>query len=280
MNTQPAQQRIDEVGKFYVPVARMDKVTGALFWTIASISLLMPYATYGLGEPKHSILKCVFIVLVLAHFLLSQTLRFYLVPSAERMRRKQLLSDAFGTRLSHDRTSHYYNNDYSPSIKRLGANTMENALYSKEIAAKMLITKRLKVGIYLLLWVLAFALRHNNLELLTWITQLVFSGEIVAGWLTLEILRFRHERTFDQLHAHFLHDIGDDAPQAVANVLDAFVAYESAKSSAGILLSSKIFHKLNPSLINKWEQIKTDLGMSFQRGAGMDERAASLQFHK
>lgn len=259
--TTSSAKRIDEVDKYYRPIAIMDKVTGCLFWLTAALSLFMPYAVTVLGQNQHDVVKSLFLVLVLTYFVLSQISRFYLVPTAERIRRKQLLSDAFGTRLAHERTSLYYNNDYSPSVKRLGANIMENALFSKEIAARMLISKRWVVGAYLLLWTLAFVLRHNNLELLTWITQLVFSGEILASWLTLECLRFRHERTFDQLHAHFLHDIGDNDPRAVANVLDAFVAYESAKSSAGILLSSKVFHKLNPALTAKWEQVKEDLKM-------------------
>ena len=125
----------------------------------------------------------------------------------------------------------------------------------------MLVSRRLIVGIYLFIWTLFAILNRGNLELLAWITQLVFSMEILAGWLTLESLRFRHERTFEQLHAHFLYEIGDNDPQAVANVLDALVAYESTKSSSGILLSSKIFHKLNPVLTNKWEQIKNDVGI-------------------
>lgn len=193
--------------------------------------------------------------------------RFYLVPKAERMRRKQMLSDAFGTPISHDKTSLYYNNDYTPSVQRLGANTMENSLFSKEIASEMLCEKRLFTGGYAVLWILAFSLRHNNLEILTWITQILFSGEIVAQWLNLEILRIRHDRIYERLHHHFLHEIGGDSPKAIATVLDAFVAYESAKSSAGLLLSSKVFEKLNPSLTKKWCQIRQELNMDFQPSA-------------
>ena len=129
----------------------------------------------------------------------------------------------------------------------------------------MLVRKRWVIGFYLVAWFLAFALRHNNLALITWITQLVFSGEIIAGWLKLECLRLRHERTYEQLHAHFLHGIGGDQPRAIANVLDAYVAYESTKAAAGMLLSSKIFEDLNPELTKRWEQIKHDLKMDSQQ---------------
>ena len=94
-----------------------------------------------------------------------------------------------------------------------------------------------------------------------WITQLVFSGEILVGWLKLEILRFRYERTYDELYSHFLHKLGEDSPRAAANVLNAFVTYESAKSTAGIFLSTNDFQKLNPVLSKRWANICQELDM-------------------
>jgi hypothetical protein len=256
------QQRVDEVSKYYRPVESIGSVCTWLFWIIAALSLLMPYTTtVGIPASIQSLPKVIFIVLVTLRFALSQISSRYLVPKSEQMRRKQLLSDAFGTPLSHDETSLYYNNQYSPSVQRLGANTLENALFSKEITARMLQTKRFVVGGYAVAWLLAFTLRHNNLELLTWITQLVFSAEIVDQWLKMEVLRSKCEQTFDQLHAHFLHGIGESSAAAVATILDAFIMYESAKSSAGIKLSTKIFQKLNPTLSKEWEKIRRDLGM-------------------
>lgn len=252
--------RIDEVSKYYKPATRADTIATCLFWISSIISLCIPY-TKIIPFFDTNILRSGFIVLVIVYFVISQISRFYLVPIAERMRRKQMLSDAFGAPLSHDKTSLYYNNTYSPSLHRLGANSMENSLFSKEIASKMLIKKRFLIASYAILWLTAFSLRHNNLDIITWITQILFSGEILAKWLNLEILRIRHERTYDQLHSHFMHEVGADTPKAIATVLDAFVSYESAKSSAGLLLSSKAFKELNPSLTAKWEEIRRDLKM-------------------
>ncbi|MCD6335444.1 MAG: hypothetical protein J7M27_08950, partial [Candidatus Latescibacteria bacterium] len=100
------------------------------------------------------------------------------------------------------------------------------------------------------------------------ITQLVFSREILTQWLKLEIQRFRHERTFEQLHSHFLHEIGEDSPRAIANVLDAFVAYKAAKSATGVLLSTRVFRKMNPALSKKWHQIRQELNMDFEQTDG------------
>lgn len=257
----PTPVRVDEVSEHYAPAKTAETAGKCLFWVVAVVSLSMPYAST-LAAPVKNGLQAGFIALAILHFAISQLSRFYLVPKAEHIRRQQMLSNAFGAALTHEKTALYYNNEYSPSMKRLGANTMENSLFSKEVAARMLIKSRFKIGGYLFCWIVAFALRHNNLEMLTGITQIVFSGEIVVQWVCLEVLRFRHQRTFEMLHAHFLHEIGGESPRAVATILDAFVSYEAAKSSAGLLLSTKVFEKLNPSLTLKWEQIRKDLKMT------------------
>jgi len=172
-----------------------------------------------------------------------------------------MLSNALGITLLHDKTALYYNNEYPPSITRLGANTMENALFSKEIVNGMLSSKRITTGGYVTLWIILACLPHNNLNWLTWITQIVFSGTIITQWVSLEFLRIRYERTFEQLHFHFVHNINDDSLKNHAIILDAFAEYESAKSSAGCLLSSKVFSKLNTTLTDQWKQIREELKM-------------------
>lgn len=127
----------------------------------------------------------------------------------------------------------------------------------------MLIKKRGLVLLYIAFWILLFSLRGTDLSTMMWVTQIVFSGDIIAQWLSLEALRARQERTYDRLHNHFLHKIGSGSAKEIATILDAFVTYETAKSSSSCLLSSKVFHKLNPSLTKKWEQIRNDLGMDF-----------------
>ena len=255
------QERVDEVLRHYSPAAKLQLVGAGLFWVNAALSLSILFLEM-LSSLLQSLIPSVFITSVLIQFVVSQLNRFYLIPKAERMRREQMLSDAFGTPLSHDKTSLYYNNDYSPSIKRLGANTMENALFSSEVAAKMLVSKRLLIGLYLVAWVLVFSSQNINLDIIIWITQIVFSGEIIVQWLSLEVLRIRQERTYEKLHTHFLHEIGGNSQRAIATILDSFVAYEAAKSSASYLLSTRVFNELNPRLTRKWEQVRSELKMN------------------
>lgn len=255
-------ERIDEVSRYYHSASRLEYVVAFLFWINALLSLSILFSE-DIPALWQKLLPVLFILSVLFQFVASQANRFYLIPRAEQLRRKQMLSDSFGTPLSHDKTALYYNNMYAPSIKRLGANTMENAFFSSEVAGKMLVGKRVLMLVYIACWVLLFSFRDTDLSIMMWITQVVFSGDIIAQWLSLEALRARQERTYERLHNHFLHKIGSDSAREIATILDAFVNYETAKSSSSCLLSSKVFHKLNPSLTKKWEQIRTDLGMDF-----------------
>jgi hypothetical protein len=263
------QARVDEVSQYYKPVEKAAIFETFFFWLTAGVSLCMPYSAI-FGMSIQNIFSAIFIVFVVAHFSISQLSRFHLVPRAECKRRQQMLSDAFGTPLSHDKTSLYYNNDYSPSHMRLGANIMENSLFSKEIAAKMLVNSRIITGIYFIAWVFFFALQQDNINVLVWVTQLVFSSTILVKWMNLEILRCRHENTYDQLHSHFLHEIGGDSQKAIATVLDSFASYEAAKAASGMLLSSKVFYMLNPSLTQEWSKIRRDLNMDLQQEASPD----------
>lgn len=181
------QDRVDEVSQYYKPAEKLAVIEAWLFWLTAAVSLSIPYSAV-FGVYIQNIFYAVFLSFVVAHFSISQFSRFHLVPKAEHKRRQQMLSDAFGTPLSHDTTSLYYNNNYSPSVMRLGANIMENSLFSKEIVAKMLVKSRIITGSYIITWVFIFALRHDNINVLVWVTQLVFSGAIVVQWLHLEIL--------------------------------------------------------------------------------------------
>jgi len=70
-----------------------------------------------------------FMVLVLAYFFLSQYVRFFLIPKADKERLKQLLTNSFGTAFSIEKTAQYYNNSLPNSMGKLAANILENSLF-------------------------------------------------------------------------------------------------------------------------------------------------------
>lgn len=252
------QVRVDEISKYYDSAKTIESFENALFYSAAVLSILLPYAK------EKNLLQAVFVLFVIAYFIASLVLKVFLIPKAERIRRQQLLSDAFSTPLIQEKTSLYYNNQCPPSITRLGVNVMENAFFSKEIAARMLVKSRAITGIYMAIWILIFAFRHDHIEWLSWLTQLVFSQQVINKWFSLEWLRWNQSHVYERFYSHFLHKIGVESQNAIATVFDNVISYEANKTSAGFLLSSKVFQKLNPSLTVKWNQICRELKLDEQ----------------
>ena len=252
-------ERVDEISIYYGYAKELDLAIIAFFWVIAIISFAIPYAS-GLNTKSQEEINVLYIVLVIVHFICTLILSVYLIPLAERKRRRQLLSNAIGTPLIQEKTQLYYNNEFAPSITRLGANVMENSLFSREIATLMLIPTRWIVGVYMVVWLVLFASRQSNLDIMLWVTQFVFSGAVILRWIQLEFLRFRHDQIYENLYSHFLGG-QKNTPKSVATILDAFASYEAAKASAGLVLSTKVFNKINQQLTQKWENIRSELKM-------------------
>jgi hypothetical protein len=109
---------------------------------------------------------------------------------------------------------------------------------------------------------LAAFCRNTSLGLLIVVTQTVFSGEIIAKLVCLEVLRHRNEDLFEELYHEFLHKVDFQSPTGTACILDAFATYEAAKAAAALKQSTKIFNELNPRLTREWGEICDRLGMN------------------
>lgn len=89
-------------------------------------------------------------------------------------------------------------------MERLGANVLENSLFSKSVLEKMLLFERLKVGLYFVLWVAVLASQQVNPDVIIVISQSVFSAEVIARWISMETLRVRYVKVYDDLYNIFL----------------------------------------------------------------------------
>ncbi len=262
-NVPHPSDRIDEVSDAYEPAKKIDDVCRILFYLLVPLSLLVLFPKW-FGELGELILKVAFLLLTVLLFALFLVAKLYFIPSAERLRRKQLLSDAFETSLTPAVTKRYYNNSYEPSHQRLAANIMENAFFGSNITSSMLRRVRFRCGTYLLVWLGALAFRQTSMDIVLWITQLVFSVDIIAYWMCLEVLRVRHQRVYDDLYQHFLHAHDQSTSIGIASILDIFATYESNKAIAGVLLDSKIFNKENPQLSGQWKVICGKIGIPLE----------------
>lgn len=250
-------ERVDEVEREYKHAKTCGSITRFTFWLTAALSLFLPFLY---GRPRE-FSRDVLIVSAIVYFFASQFARFIFIPRAESVRRRQFLTDSLDAPLSLLQTLGYYNNEFSPSVARLGANVMENSLFTEAVATRMLRFWRPTIALYMIAWLGIFTARASSIELVAWATQVVFSAEVLVKWLRLEWLRVRSEVVFNRMHNHFALAKGGSAKNAMATIIDAAIEYESAKAAAGLLLSTKAFGQINEEVSAKWEGIRKQLAI-------------------
>lgn len=243
--------------KYYGALDIAEKVSNILFL----FGALLSFVTLIIDKSKHALIYDIILILfslsVASLFILGIFLRLYLTPRAEDKRRQDFYSNAFNLSLIHQKTDGYYNNDCIDPIKRVAAQTLENSLFTKNIALKMAQFERIKVITYVFIWLILLYNRRTDLGWILVATQVIFSEQILSKWLRLEWLRIRSENTFEEIYKLF--QTKPAIPKFNAHALNAASLYESSKSTAAITLSSKIFDELNPSLSTEWDTIKENL---------------------
>lgn len=255
-------KRFDGLEQYYKPIETCEKWTNRLFWVLAVLSVIVLYSQWIPWDAVRDIPAILFSVGVVLQLLLSLYNRFLLIPKAETKRRKQLLSDSFNIPLTPERTQAYYNNPLAPSIQRLGANVLENSFFTKSICEKMAVEERIKVFVYFIFWLIAIYWRSTPLDMLIIVTQTIFSREIIAKLVCLEVLRNKNEDIYEELYNAFLNKINFQGSRGSTCILAAFANYEATKAGATLKLSTKVFNELNPRLTYEWAEICKHLGMS------------------
>ena len=256
-------QRVDTVEKFYYPVYIFEKITKISFWISFVLSFAILFQKI-FPANLHNVIIISYLLLVITQITLSFVVDYLLLPRAERERRKQFLTDSLNVPLTTEVTKNYYNNIFKPSIIRLGANTFENSLFSKEISKDMLNNERIKVLVYILVWLTFLIIRKTDLQVIVIISQTLFSSELLFNWLRLEIFHKNVETIYDNLYYLFLSIIKDDYEELQSFIIKELLAYESTKSLTRVKLSSKIFKKKNASLIQEWKSIREKLQMDIR----------------
>jgi len=253
--------RIDPIREnHYRPLERSELVATYIFYVGGAVSFAPLFLNTTAYPRLYPAAIALFVVLVIANFLIGITNRLYFFPRAEDARRKEFLSNAFNFDLIHERTSGYYNNDEAEPLRRIGLSTLENLFFSKSILRKMAPEARAKALVYFIAWIAAALWRETPLDWVSTAAQVIFSEEIISRWLRLEWARNRAENIYESTHRLFqLNPPGD---KLAAYSISALVDYESGKALGGILLSKKAFDENNKSLSAEWDVVKAGLPLS------------------
>jgi hypothetical protein len=253
--------RSDPIRKsHYDAVSTADTVSDWLFYIAAALSLVFPFVEKAAHPVAFDWVQYLFVLAVVLLFGIGLASRLYLVPRAEEMRRKDFFSNAMGVHLTHQRTDGYYNNNLTDPSRRMAAQVLENSHFSKAILLRMLRVERTTTIVYLAIWLLFVINRSTDLGWIVAATQAVFGEQLLSKWVRMEWLRVQCEETYGKVFSLF--QAGASASHFSATAMEAITAYESAKANAGIVLSSKVFNKLNNELSTEWDIIKATLHIS------------------
>lgn len=247
-------KKIDPIRKkYYKPLEIAEKSECIFFYVSAIFSLL----TIIISKEQYSILlntsQAFFSFSVIALCITSIIIRLYLAPRAQEHRYKDFLSHAYGTP-HYEQTKGYYNNKEIKPFRRIAAQMLENTLYSKNIIKEMVKWERIKIGIYVFVWLFLVVNRKTELSIILIATQIIFSELLLLRWLLTEWLKIKFEKIFENLFGLYKNKIDDIVFET--STLEMLGNYETAKANGSITLSEKIFLKKSEEMDQEWKEIR------------------------
>ncbi|MFC4024764.1 hypothetical protein ACFOUV_13255 [Oceanobacillus longus] len=256
------EERYDSLDKHYLIIERLSKTTTILFWVNAFLSIAVFFVNDYLTIKD--ILLFVFTLTTIGYFVIENYLSIFEIPKVEDKRRVHLLTNSLNVPLDNERTMKYYNNELEPSLLKLGANIFEDSLFAERVTHEMAKRKRVKIVLFIVLFLIAIIIRTTELELISILAQTLFASTFISAYIRLEVLHSKNKSIFKYLYDIFLfhsQKTNELDEKLSAKLLDCFVKYESAKAYSGVKQDSKVFHKINPQVTQEWEEIKRSLNI-------------------
>lgn len=175
---------------------------------------------------------------------------------ASIQRREDFIDNSFKTAIADNRSVDYYTNDNIASgIYKMAVNGFENSLFTYTIANKMtssLWIKNILFAIFILLFAI-FGYDNAFVLLIQLSLPILLLQEAIKHTLFVSRIRRVYEnyrRLFNDLKDK--PDCKYKRPEILLNILD----YETTLTYGTTLLDSEIYHKLNPELSVKWNNMK------------------------
>ena len=179
---------------------------------------------------------------------------------AEQTRREGLLDDSFDTRMADTPSEKYYDtDDIGFGLGKLLANTHENSMFTASIADEMIKGPewRFVAGIALLIVLAVFNLLKARA--IVAVVDILITHNVLNDYLDLKELRSEavtvQEKCKDAATAA-LEEHWKLSEKTNGKIINAFLRYETALSYASIILSQKVYDRMNDDLTKKWEGIK------------------------
>jgi hypothetical protein len=239
----------DPIGnEFYVPLQSAERLCDALFYLAAALSIAVFLINKTSQPQAYGAVQATFAVSVIGLLVNNIVIRTYFAVRAHSNRVADFVSNAFSVPILSSPSVGYYNTWAIDPFLRMGASVLENTLFTKSILRKMLRFERLRICLYVFIWLWAAIYRATDLDLLTAAAQVLFGEQLMSRWVRMEWLRSRVERLYDDLYALIQSSPNVTTKEFRARVVEGVIRYETSKAQAGLSLSSRVFRKINSSV--------------------------------
>ena len=185
---------------------------------------------------------------------------------AEKVRRKDFIDNSFGTRLIHDSSDEYYDNDeIDYGMKKATCNLFENAFFSFNVS-KAMFRKCLPINLIFLVGIVilsVYGFSRNQFAIP--ILQLFLSRYFLFNILNAYRFRNEIEYVFDELKGLSI-DISKNTKlnSSEVRVIKILIDYEALIAETNIRLDTKLFSQINQKLTSEWKTLKKKYSMEEQ----------------
>lgn len=244
-------------------IRQIQKTQRIVFYIVLFLSLisaLLAIKVFSIPEEYNNLKNIVFTCLTILLFILTGLIDFYLLPGAERKTRCDFFDNAFGSKfISSKNSEEYYTNDeLEKGIYKMAVNLFESILFTLTISKKMIIRRAISSAfLFTIVLVLVFYGLKDTYSYFILFLQALLSTYFIGGFTKLIFFVIRNNSYFEELKLLFSNeDFKANVKRYEAHIIRLYSDYESNKGWGNIILSNKIYEKVNPILIKEWEEMK------------------------
>lgn len=195
--------------------------------------------------------------ILIAFYIAGDIASSYFLFRAESKRRLDFIDNSFDTSLSGRKSEGYFtNSDLSPGLYKMAVNGFENVLFSYNISQRMLPRVLIKNLAVIVIFILAAALGEKEIVIL--IFQLSLPVVLFQQLIRLWVYYLNAEKVLEEFQSLFQDLKSNSIESKSAQILRNIIHYESNISWGSVLLSSRVFTRLNPTLSSEWETLKQE----------------------
>ncbi len=183
-----------------------------------------------------------------------------LFHNVEKLKRNDLIDNAFGTNYSDDNTTDYYNNDEADNgIRKLALNAYESAFHT-ENTLKLMIYRNLIILVVISIPFLLSIFSKGGSDIVRLLFEISIPLILTSDFVILLVYYLNVSSNNERFKIEFTNLENDkfqdsDIPKLIIPVME----YYSIKAWANTNLDSKIFNKNNEKISKNWIMRKEKL---------------------